>query len=560
MVRKPKVLVIGLDGASPLLVEKWMQSGSLPTLTKIMVNGGYTKLRSVMPVLSSAAWSSFMTGMNPGKHGIYDFARRDEHSYRLQVVHREHNRAPSLWRLLSDHNRRVAVMNVPLTYPPERVNGVLVSGLGTPNYKIFTHPAQLSQELLQWGYRINKDLVYKPGNEQKYLDHLYEIAQRQHDAALRLMSMEAWDLFTIVFFDTDQVAHYFWKYMDPTHPDHPPRTHGFEDAIEKFYRQMDNYVQDLVDAAGDHTNLFVVSDHGAGPYVQDVFLNEWLRQQGYLVTAPQEGKTIGLHRIFSAFGITRENVSMGLRKMRLGIVERWIKDLLGDRIEVLPRSQRPEFPHAIDWTKTRAYSFGYQGQIYINLQGREPQGTVLPGDEYDRLCQEITARLATFTDPRDGKPVVSRVYRREELFSGPYMDLAPDLVLVMRDLTYNTRMGYEFGSQAGALFSSPVRGESGSHRSEGILFACGPDILKRGQIPDGADLIDLAPTILHLLGCPIPSQMDGRLLESWLSTSHPPEYQEQISAEREIQGPDTVLTQEEENEILSRLNDLGYLN
>jgi predicted AlkP superfamily phosphohydrolase/phosphomutase len=554
-----KVLVIGLDGATMDLIEPWSRQGKLPILASMMERGSYGRLQSVMPVLSSAAWSSFMTGMNPAKHSLYDFARREPGSYRLRVMRRDHNQADSLWKILSQYGYRVGVMNVPMTYPAEPVNGFLVSGLGTPDYQTFTYPPTLGKELLEHGYRINKRVAYHPGNEAAYLREVNELADRQLENALWLMQSREWDFFMIVFFDTDQLAHFFWRFMDPNHPAHESHMAAeYGNAILDFYQKMDRSIGKLNQAAGVDTTVFVLSDHGTGPAYRDVFLNEWLRQEGYLATVDEEPRLKGRHRLFARLGLTRNGVSSTLRSIGLGRVEGWIKTALGDRIELLPRTQRAEFPQAIDWTRTRAYSFGYQGQIYINLQGREPQGTVSPGAAYNQLCDEITQRLMALTDPQDGKLVVDQVFRREQIFSGPYIDFAPDLTLVMRGISYNTRQGYEFSAKAGKIFSDPVTFESGSHRPQGILFASGPPV-RQGGLKEGAQLVDLAPTILALMGIPVPEGMDGRILEDWVNVA--PITSNKLSPVNPVvnRPPEAEFTDAEEQEMLRRLKDLGYL-
>ena len=180
-----------------------------------------------------------------------------------------------------------------------------------------------------------------------------------------------------------------------------------------------------------------------------------------------------------------------------------IKDILGNRIEILP-SAKLGFPDEIDWTRTKAYSFGYHGQIYINLKGREPQGIVSPGDEYERFCQEITERLKTLIDPEDGNPVVDQVIHRSQAFHGPAYDEAPDMVVIMRELSYMTRSGFEFDNQQGRSLAHRINSKPGSHRMEGILFLAGPDIRSLGYIGNQHSLPDLAPTALHLLGSAVP--------------------------------------------------------
>ncbi len=557
-----RVLVIGLDGATLDLVEPWAQAGQLPVLADMMRCGSYGRLRSVLPVLSSAAWASMMTGMNPGKHGLFDFVRREPGSYRLRVLRRDHMRGASLWRILSDYGRKVGVVNVPMTYPPEQVNGFIVSGLGTPDYKPFTYPQELGAKLLARGYRVNKLLAYRPGNEAAFLREVYEMTDRLTDSALWLMHERDWDFFMVVFRDTDELAHFFWKHMDPTHPAHNPAAdRPYQDAILDYYRKVDTIIGEFVQAAGPDTTTIILSDHGAGPLYRDVFLNEWLRQTGFLATkssVPQIGMARGM---FARVGLTRTNISATLRRLRLGKVEQWLKDRLGDRIEWLPRTRRVEFAEAIDWSRTRAYSFGYHGQIYVNLRGREPEGIVAPGAEYDRLCKEIEATLRDLTDPRDGKPVVDQVIRREQVFSGPCVEYAPDLIIIMRNLSYITRQGHEFGEQSGQLFADPLIHQSGSHRMDGLLILSGADVINGDACKENsAQLPDIAPTILHLLGCPAPSEMDGRVLQDWISTRRQVSFSNHNDESAHSAPYEQTLSEDEEQEIVTRLKNLGYLD
>ena len=241
-----------------------------------------------------------------------------------------------------------------------------------------------------------------------------------------------------------------------------------------------------------------MSDHGAGPLYKDVFLNEWLIQEGWLKLKEIQSGQRRWFDLIRRLGLTRENISDTLTRLNMHRLEVLIKKILGDRIHILPRDERPEFFNAVDWTQTRAYSFGYYGQVFINLKGREPQGTVEPGQAYESLRDEIAKKMMAIVDPEDGQPVVDRVYKKEELYNGSYLDEAPDLIATMREYTYMTRKGYEFAAQRGVLFREPYTKETGSHRIEGILIAAGPDIAP-GSAAD-RNIQDLTPTILHLQG------------------------------------------------------------
>lgn len=554
-----KCLVIGIDGAPHPLIERWAAAGQLPNLARLIQKGSFGVLRSTIPVHSPTAWASFITGLNPGQHGVFDFVRREKGSYRLGVVRADQYPGASVWRLLSDHNRRVGVMNVPMTYPPEPVNGFLVSGLGTPDYSRYTYPPELQEELELHGYRVNKKFFFTRDRQDEWLDDIFAMTEKRGEAALRLMEQKPWDFFMVVFRNSDEICHFYWHHMDETHPHHDPDAPArYKTAILDLYRQIDGWVGRLAAAAGDDVNIVVVSDHGAGPLYRDVFLNEWLWQKGWLALNQNAAEQRGWQQAAARIGLTRARISDTLTRLNLHRLEVAIKRVLGDRIYILPRDERPEFHNAIDWARTQAYSFGYYGQVFINLKGREPMGIVDPED-YEPLRDEIIRHLVDLTDPEDGQPVVDRVYKKEELYHGDYLADAPDLLMIMRGLTYITRMGYEFAGRRGVLFREPYTDETGGHRLEGILIAAGPDI--RQSALDDRDIVDVPPTLLHLQGCPIPSYMDGQSIAEILDTrflaEHPAVLIEaDIRPRGEVAGSWDAAA---EADVTERLKQLGYL-
>lgn len=555
-----KLLVIGIDGAPHPLIDRWAAAGELPNLARLIDRGSFGVLQSTIPVHSPTAWASFITGLNPGQHGVFDFVRRDPDSYELRVVRADQYPGASIWRLLSEQGRRVGVMNVPMTYPPEPVNGFLLSGLGTPDFANYAYPPELRTELDARGYRVNKKFFFDRARQDEWLADIADMTDRRGEAAVRLMGEKPWEFFMVVFRNSDEICHFYWHHMDESHPQHDPAAPDrYKTAILDLYKRIDRWVGELVAAAGDETNIVVMSDHGAGPLYRDVFLNEWLWQKGWLVlrddaTAPQ-----GWHQAMRRVGLTRERISNTLTRLDMHWAEVAIKRVLGDRIKVLPRDERLEFTSAVDWSRTQAYSFGYYGQIFINLKGREPQGIVEP-DAYEALRDEIASAMLEITDPADGRPVVDRVYRKEELYHGRYLADAPDLLAIMRELTYITRMGYEFAGQRGELFRLPYTDETGSHRLEGIVIAAGPDIRRSQALPDHI-IHDLTPTLLHLAGCPVPDYMDGAVITELLDTewlaAHPVETVAATIGERDAAAGSWDAAAEED--VTERLKQLGYL-
>lgn len=550
-----KILVIGLDGATLNLILPWVENGYLPTIAKLIQNGSYAKLNSIQPVISAGAWTTFMTGVNPGKHGVYDFIYRNPKSYDLLPITHKNVSVPTLWDILGEQGKRVGVINVPMTYPPKPVNGFMITGLGTPNYQEFTFPPELGKDILERGYQINRTVYQHHNNEENFLEDTYNITRKLTEITLYLMSNNPWDFLMVVYRDTDEVAHGFWHYMDSTHPDHNPSlAHKYKDVILNYYKTIDEEIGKLVEAVGDDTTIIIMSDHGFGPLYKDVYLNEWLALHGYLVRKTDTS----LRKILGRLGITRNNIATVLRKSGLGRLEQIIKNILGEKISVLPQTSTDDLIAGVDWTQTKAYSFGYQGQIYVNLEGREPQGIVSVGEEYDELIKTLSADLKRWIDPEDNLPVVDQIFTKHDLYSGEFVEKAPDLVLVMRDLAYITRKGFELGSEQGKIFGKSQLHESGGHRLDGTLIACGPHIRKNATEQPDAWIGDLMPTILYLMGCKIPKHMDGTVLMNWLS---PTMLKKPIFYEVDIKSnnADNVLSDVDKDELMNRLRDLGYL-
>lgn len=553
-----RVLVIGLDGATLDLIEPWVEAGNLPVMAKLMKEGAYSRLRSVQPVISAGAWVTFMTGVNQGKHGVYDFIYRDPTSYSLLPVTYKNLHAPVLWKVLSEQHKKVGVINVPMTYPPEEVNGFIVTGLGTPSYSTFTYPPELGKELLKNGYQINRRIYQHHDNEEAFLEDTYRITRELTKATIRLMTKEPWDFLMVVYRDTDEIAHGFWHHMDSSHPEHDPSAKvEFKNAILNYYKTVDSAIGELLNEVGDDTTVIVMSDHGFGPLYKDVYLNEWLRQHGYLKL-----KKPPLYRhMFSQLGLTRNNISRTLRYLRLGKIEQILKDKLGENISILPQTEFADFSEGIDWEHTKAYSFGYQGQIFVNQTGREPNGIISSGSEKEKLLMNLKKELREWTNPMDGLPVVDEILNQSDLYHGAKVVSAPDIVLVMRNLSYITRKGFELSNGYGEIFGNSKLRESGGHRLNGTLIAYGPCIQKANSELPPAWIGDLMPTIIHVLGCAIPNIVDGKVLSEWLvpKIANKPIDNYEWSGDKK-KNLDKVLSDTEKEDILERLKNLGYLD
>ncbi len=498
-----------------------------------------------------------ISGLNPGKHGIYDFVRLLPGSYRLTSTRRDQTSFRTIFDHASEQGRHVIALNIPLTYPPANVRGVMVSGLGAPSRGNFAHPPALRDELLSWGYRLDVDVEFAPGREAEWLVDLADVTRGQTDAMIRLIEREPWDLAMIVYRAIDEVETYFWHHMDPTHPQHDPQqAQRFGAAILKVHRMMDEQVGRLLDAAGPETVVALVSDHGGGPAHREVFLNVWLEQQGWLRRKQPSQLDQGRKTLMRRLGLTRESLAPRLDNP----LAWWIRNRIPMRLQhkLVPEAS-VTLADIVDWSNTRAYSFGNIGQIFVNLRGREPEGIVEPGREYEQLLDEITAALFELTD--EGAPVVDAVYRSKDTYHGPYAAYGPDLNIIMRGMAYTAQSWREMaGSQ---IFSVSGTHYTGIHRPVGMLGLCGPPVPANGR-QDEVQIVDVAPTLMWLLELPIPADVDGRLLHEFIDAERLSDRPAVIAAAPQVEErgqlePAAWDSPEEEEEVLDRLRSLGYL-
>ncbi|WP_322493775.1 alkaline phosphatase family protein [Chloroflexus sp.] len=554
-----RILIVGLDAADLDLVEPWVTAGYLPHIRDVLARGSFAPLRSTIPVMSPPAWMSLISGLNPGKHGIFDFVRLAPGSYHLMSTRRDQTTFKTMFDYASEHGQFVLALNVPLTYPPIPVHGIMVAGLGAPMSGQFTYPPQLRQELLAWGYRIEPETEFAPGREQQWLLDLANVTRSQTDAMLRFMERTPWQLGMIVYRAIDEVETFFWHHMDPTHPLHDPeQAPRFGAAILKIHRLLDEEIGRLLRAAGPDTTVILVSDHGGGPLHREVFLNVWLEQKGWLKRRQRPSHEEALRRLALSLGVSRERLSPKLNNafwtwLRHRIPIHWQRRLTP--------STTLSLAETVDWSQTKAYSFGNIGQIYINLKGREPKGIVSPGAEYEALLDEITAALYELTD--NGQPVVDAVYRGKDLYTGPYAGYGPDLNIIMRGMSYVAQSWREMASQQ--IFASPGAYFTGIHRPLGMIAMCGPTIPQQGKLPE-VQIVDVAPTIMHLLGIPPSTEQDGRVLAEFLSATN--QLHQPVAPAPAAVGEDTLRplnptgweNEQAEQEVLDRLRNLGYLD
>jgi predicted AlkP superfamily phosphohydrolase/phosphomutase len=563
-----RVLVIGIDGATMDLIRPWADAGKLPTFARLFQEGTSGLLRSVPNRNSASAWTSMMTGKNPGKHGIFFFTEYEEGSFDYSYVNASYRDSVTLWRLLSDAGLRVGVINVPMTYPAEEVNGFMISGMDAPGVHdpLFVYPHELYHEIRSrvGEYTIETGLgsYMKAGKLAKGAQALLRTTGRRLAAARYLMTTRPWDFFMVVFRATDPAQHYFWKYMQPQWFQVNPRdVERYGRVIPEVYEEIDRAMAELLALAGEDTTVIVVSDHGASADTAKAkVLNRWLEAMGVLRYQEAAPRSPGQRMRKLLWDVA----ALGYRQMDKRFRRAFKKRLA----HMFPRLRAKTEAHIaysrIDWSATRAFSDGKRAEIWINLRGRQPHGIVEPGEEYDRLCREITTQLYAARDAASGRPLVQRVYRRDEVYHGPYTERSTDLIIEWHKNAVTERVDFGDGR---VLTLDRERAENplerlicGAHDPLGILFMAGP-MVRSGHTIEGATVMDFAPTVLYLLGQPIPDDMDGgpilEALKDDCVAGHPPRSTRAPKAEPVAAV--TGYSEEDEARIGERLRGLGYI-
>ena len=554
---QPKILVVGLDGVPFPLLRRFAAEGRMPNVARLMNEGAAGELASTMPPTSGPAWSSFSTGMNPGKTGIYDFLYRRAGSYVFPPVNTSMRDGRSVWRLMSEAGKRVVVVNLPISYPVEPVNGVLISGWLTPYFATdYTYPPEVAAEIrsVVGDYRIYPAETFGEGRREAFFTACDELLSMLTETSLHLMRTREWDFFLTVYFDTDRILHQLWHFLDGGHPWRGPRDAGDRsEPVKRYFERLDRDIGRLIAEAGPDTRVVLMSDHGMGRASRFVVLNNLLLETGFMQLASDP-----LTRL-KAFAFKRGLTLRNVHRLadRIGLAKH-AEYKNGYFLDPLLKKVFLSFSN-VDWGRTRAYSFGrHYGAVFLNVRGREPLGSVEPGREYERVRDEMIEVLTAHVDRDLGRPLVGRCLKGEEVYHGTRSGEAPDLVLLPVDESDIFFGLSDFGSNR--VWDRTYR-YSGMHRDNGLLVAAGPGLVA-GAKTEGARIIDLAPTFLHWLGLGVPEDMDGRPLDSLMADdyrrSHPVTISAGSASPRRSQQHE--FTDAEEREIMQRLRDLGYLN
>jgi len=550
-------LIIGFDGATFKIIDPLIKQGRLHNISNLIKKGSKAILRSSTPPLSSTAWTSLTTGVNPGKHGIFDFARREPNTYNFIPYLSEDKKIPAIWNILSEKNKSVCIINVPMTYPAEKVNGVLMSGFPTPpNSNNWTYPRNLVNELKneigEYSFLKPSGLI-KSGEEQSLLEEAVEKTRNQVDVIKYLTNKRKYDFTFIVLDAIDSASHSLWKYVDEKHPmRNKENAAPKREILYQIYEVADRALGDIINLFDTEVNVILISDHGFGSVYYGVYINNWLADNGYLI-----------YRRSLKTRIKKWAFKNGVNVLNIFKLARRLKLLSETQAAYSKRSFLLNIVRNIslsyldvDWSKTTAYSFGNYGQIYINLKGREPQGKVTQGAEYEVITTKIMKELGTLKNPITEEIMFDRIIKGTDVYSGPHIDKGPDILFFDTEMLYN---GHRLFEMAVDSILTPHPLYTGNHKTDGIFIAAGPDIYNNNINPD-LELVDIAPSVLGLKGINPPDYIDGKILRDIfkISQEHLKNINRNLIFNENINEKNVV--QETTNiEIKQRLKELGYL-
>ena len=455
-----RVMVIGLDCAAPWLVlDRWLDE--LPAIRELTQRGMHGVLRSCDPPITVPAWSVMTSSRSPGSLGFYGFRNRKDRSYdRLSLADSRAVRLPRVWDLLSLRDRPVIVLGVPQTYPVSRVTGVMVSCFLTPNVETsaYTYPPELRDEIEALVGRYMIDVPdFRTDDKDRLLADLEEMTAKRFQLAEQLLETRPWDMFFMVEMGTDRIHHGFWRYFDKNHRLYEPGN-PYEGAMLEYYRALDTKIASLLRHADDETAVMVVSDHGVQRMDGGICVNEWLMREGYLV------------------------------------------------LKETPREPTRLSPEMIDWPRTTAWGEGgYYSRVFLNVEGREPEGLV-PQADYERVRDELKQQLEALGD-ENGAPIGTMAHKPEDLYS-EQRGIAPDLLVYFGDLAWRSVGGVGTGTIH--VFENDTGPDDANHAPGGMYLLAAPGIAAGAGAE--RDIRDIAPTILELLDEPVPAEMEGRSL------------------------------------------------
>ncbi|MBL7147242.1 MAG: alkaline phosphatase family protein [Nanoarchaeota archaeon] len=487
-----KVVVLFLDGGTWDIIDPLLKVGKLPNLDKLIKKGTRATIKSTIPPLTSFVWPSILTGKGAGKHGVYSFYSLDEkNNLKLNQEYNSSNKY--LWDFLTEKNIRSIVFDIPKTFPPKKMDGIMISYFPPSCESDFTFPSSYKTKLLKkfphYNLKVRSRAGEDEGSKNKFFKEVCDFLKLRFEVIDDLIKNEQWDFFITDIMATDIAQHWFWKNIDKSHPYYSKGPSS--DYINEIYQLIDSFIGRLREELPKNTLFIVASDHGFGKYIKDINLNKWLKDQGYLVF---KKNTSFRKIILNKIGLTPSKISQIILNLRLGFLLKYLKrKTMKNMIHSLSLSY-----NNIDMSKTIAYSYGYCGPIYLNKK--------LLGSKYEEKRLEIIERLKLIKDPIYGKILINKIWKKEELYPGPKNEHLPDIILNMQDFSYGCSSSFAFKSDK--LFSKPITFKSGDHKVEGFFIINGEGVKKGGNYD--LDVVDFLPTLLYMYDCDIPKDLDGK--------------------------------------------------
>ena len=520
---KHHVMVIGLDGAEYSLIKKWSEEGYLPTLASLIENGCWGILDSTADVSSGTVWPSTNTGLSPHKHGVfYGHKEFVDGTYRITRKYADEVNGANFWKWLSRSGEKIAIFDIPYTYPLPELNGNQIAAWGafSPHWKMSSWPPELMRNVVsRFGtHPLAGWYERRPKTTREYEEFCSKLlsgVEKREQVSKYLIDVENWDLLFVAFSETHWAGHLLWHLVDERHPFFDPSLpKSIKDYVRNLYSAIDSSISRLMTFCPGATVL-IYSPEGMGPnYSGNHLLPEVLRRLGMdehslNVLQPTDNSFVSRfinqlkpHKRWGVGAIREleDVLPLSIVGMLKGFVPMRIWDSWTRRIVYAGN----------EWKKSKAFVIPgeYHGAIRINLKGREPNGLVEPGKEYDQVCQELIERLTCLVNVDTGQTAVDEVARLDEVFNTNDLKHFPDLLVKWKG---DAPIKQLFSERIGTIYGESNEVRSGAHRPYGFLIASGKGICK-GKVLTGANIMDLAPTILYLKGQSIPVEMDGKVL------------------------------------------------
>ena len=538
-MKKGKVIVFGLDGATWNILRPMMDAGLLPNFSRVAKEGVWGTMKSTIPPVTPPAWATFVTGKNPGKHGLFGFIEnRNRESKDICWANEQSIKTNKIWDLLDYLGRTSSLINIPISYPPRNINGWLLTGYLTPeNAENVSYPPELKAEIdnVVGNYIVNTSYKGEASllNTQIFTDWNLECIEKRKLALFHIWDKYNPDLQFIVFDSPDRLQHKLYCYLDPDEKEYSfSEAKAMREKATENYRAIDGVLGDIMNKMDDDTTLIIASDHGFGKLHSYVSLNLWLAKKGYL-----KFKKIGawLREINKRFSLINTN--------------RILPTLLGnvrndDSIENL-----------INWGKTKVYAGDiFEEGIYLNVEGREKHGVVKQGTEYNELRDKVIEELKELKYPGTEEKMFSKLIKREDIYNGDFVNDAPDILVELEG--HDSLITNNLPAISKHFVKKPRNPAEGSHRPDGIFMASGSTI-NDGLKDASFKIEDMTPTILHAMGEPTFSDLDGSAILSIFKEKIDQKVVDPL--DYNVQSDDSGYTDEETREIEDRLRQLGYI-